>query len=139
MQEQIKQQMMQARKAGDKRRYEAAKLLVSALSYAKIAKGADLTDEEVIALLKKEAKKRKESVEAYARAGSQERVDQEKYELEMIEEYLPQEMGEEELRTKVAEIAGRSGKTGGQLIGEVMRELGGNVDGGMVARIVATM
>jgi uncharacterized protein len=135
----LKQKMIAALKGGDKKAYEALKLLVSTISYAKISKGEDLSDGEVIVCLKKEAKKRRESIEAYKKAGYAEKADQEEYEMKMIEEYLPAEMDEASVRTQVEEIAKLTGKTGGQLIGEVMKKLSGQVDGGVVAKIVASL
>lgn len=137
--ETIKQRMTAALKGGDKRAYEALKLLVSTVSYAKINKGDDLSDEEVIACLKKEAKKRHESMEAYGKAGYKDKADQEEYELKMIEEYLPAEMDEASVKIQVEEVAKLTGKTGGQLIGEVMKKLSGKVDGGVVAKIVGSL
>jgi len=135
----IKKQVIVSLKGGDERRYEALKLLVSALSYARINKGEDLGDEEELEVLKKEARKRRESVEIYEKAGSADKAEQEAYELSLIEKYLPEQMGEAEVRAKIEEIASGSDKVGGQLIGEVMGKLKGQVDGGMVARIVTDL
>lgn len=137
--ETIKQRMTAALKGGDKKAYEALKLLVSSISYAKINKGSDLSDEEVVACLKKEAKKRRESVEAYKKAGYDDKADQEEYEMKMIEEYLPGQIDEASVRFAVEETAKLTGKIGGQLIGEVMKKLNGQVDGGVVAKIVASL
>ena len=83
-----------------------------------------------------EAKKRKEAIEIFGKVGEKERVKDNEFELKTIEAYLPKQMGEEEVKKEIAKIAKESGKKGGVLIGEVMKALKGEADGGLVARIV---
>ena len=113
------------------------KLITSELSYAQVDfKAGELPDEEVVRVLMKEAKKRKDSIEIYLKASSEDRVDEEKYELSVIEEYLPKMMSEEEVSAVVAEVAKETGLTGGKLMGAVMGKLRGKVEGSVVQKVV---
>ena len=113
------------------------KLIVSELSYAQVDfKEKDLPDEEVVRVLMKEAKKRKDSIEIYEKVGSADRAKEEKYELGVIEGYLPQMMTEEEAECEISIIASATGLTGGRLMGAVMGKLKGKVDGALVQKIV---
>lgn len=113
------------------------KLIVSELSYAQVDfKRGELPDEEVVRVLIKEAKKRKDSIEIYEKVGSVERAMAEKHELVVIEEYLPQMMSEEEVSAEVIKIASETGLTGGRLMGAVMGKLKGKVDGSLVQKVV---
>lgn len=134
---QLKDEAVTAQKAGDKRTLDAIRLLLSELSYAKVEnKTEDLSDEIVVRVLSKEAKKRKDSIEIYEKVGDEGRASQEKFELSMIEKYLPTLMGEAEVEAEVAKIATETGLTGGRLMGAVMGRLKGKADGGMINRIV---
>lgn len=134
---QIKSDLITAQKSGDAFLVGVLKLILSELSYAQVDyKEGELPDEKVVTVLLKEAKKRKDSIETYTRVNSPERAEGEKKELEIIEKYLPEMMGEEELRVEVAKIAMETGLTGGKLMGAVMGKLRGKVDGSMVQKIV---
>lgn len=134
---QIKSESITALKAGDSRLLGALKLLLSEIAYAKVDnKSEELSDEEVIRVLSKEAKKRKDSIEIYEKVGDVTRTDQEKYELALIEKYLPTLMSESDVEAEVAKIAAETGLTGGRLMGAVMGKLKGKADGGTINKIV---
>lgn len=135
---QLKSEAVTAQKAGDKRTLDSLRLLLSELSYAKVeAKTDDLPDEVVIRVLGKEAKKRKDSIEIYEKMGETVRADQEKFELVMIEKYLPQLMSEADVEIEVSKVAAETGLTGGRLMGAVMGRLKGKADGGVINKIVS--
>jgi len=135
---QLKSESITALKAGDSRLLGALKLLLSELSYAKVdGKSEELSDEEVVRVLGKEAKKRKDSIEIYEKIGDVARTDQEKYELALIEKYLPSMMAEADVEAEVAKIAAETGLTGGRLMGAVMGKLKGKADGGTINKIVS--
>jgi uncharacterized protein YqeY len=102
-----------------------------------------LTDEEVLTVLAREAKKRRESATAYTEAHRPELAERENSELEVISQYLPTQLNEAELEaivtSAVAQIAG-SGATGGAAMGAVMKivqpQVKGRADGGVVAGLV---
>jgi hypothetical protein len=141
---QIQADRLAAQKAGDSRLVRILKLILSELAYAQVdfkaamptGRQGELPDEEVIRVLMKEAKKRKDGIEIYDKAGSIERASEERYELKMIENYLPQMMSEEEVRVEVSKTAAETGLTGGRLMGAVMGRLKGKAEGSLVQRIV---
>lgn len=107
---------------------------------SKLEEASQLTDEEVLEVITSEVKKRKDSIEQYEKGNRQDLADQEKSELEILKEYLPEQMGEDEIRKIIAEKIQEIGAGGpqdtGQVMGAVMGQLKGKVDGGMVNKIV---
>lgn len=113
------------------------KLILSELAYAQVDyKQGELPDEEVVRVLRKEAKKRNDAIEIYEKVGETARADQEKYELSIIEKYLPQMMAEADVEVEVAKIAAETGFAGGRLMGAVMGKLKGKADGSVINKIV---
>ena len=134
---QIKTDLTTAQKSGNSFLVGVLKMVLSELSYAQVDfRGAELPDSEVLRVLTKEAKKRKDSIEAYTKANRLELVEIETKELSIIEEYLPLQLTEEEVRAEVEKIAKETGLTGGRLMGAVMGKLKGQIDGSVVQRIV---
>lgn len=125
-------------KAKEAEKVGVLRMLKAALMNAGIeAKKEELTDEEVIAVLNKEAKKRKESEEAFAAAGRDELAGQERNERAIIEQYLPPQMSQEEIRTVVREVvSGMEGAAFGAVMGAAMQQLKGKADGEVVKTIV---
>lgn len=135
---QLHSEAVTAQKAGDSRLLNALRLMLSELSYAQVDfKEGELPDEEVIKILTKEAKKRKEAFEIYEKAGETVRADQEKYELSIIEKYLPKLMEEAEIEAEIVNIAKETGLSGGRLMGAVMGKLRGKADGAIINKIVS--
>ena len=99
-----------------------------------------LSDDEVIEVFVKEAKKRQESAELYTQGGNQARADAELSEKAIIEKYLPKQLSEEEVIPIVDKIFAAAGEAGphdmGRLIGEVRTQTNGAADGAMIARLV---
>jgi len=118
--------------------------LLSALTNESVAKGRkpdqELNDEEILAVVKRLAKQRKDSIEQFQKGGRNDLVEIEENELEIIKKYLPEEVGEDEIRKIVEQKKTELGivdKTKiGILVGAVMKEFKGRADGGMVKRIV---
>jgi len=104
----------------------------------KVAK--ELTDAEVITVLSREAKKRREAAEAYEAAGRADKAALEKSEGEIIAGYLPQQMSESEVAALVAAAIATSGATGpgdmGKVMGILKPQVAGKADGGMVSGLV---
>lgn len=103
-------------------------------------KEEDLLDGEAVAVLKREAKKRREAIESYENAGRQEQAEKEKQELAVIEEYLPEELPDKKIKKIIKEkaealdIKNREGL--GRLMGAVMEEAGGQASGFRVKQLV---
>ncbi len=133
---QLTDEMKTAMKSGDKKRLSIMRMLISAIRYAKID-NPEMDKDGEIKVLQKEAKKRRESIEAYKQAGRDEQRIIEEEELKVIEEYLPVMMGEDEVR-KVVERIVKEGDFAnfGMVMNGVMKELKGKADGGMVSKMV---
>jgi hypothetical protein len=128
-----------ALKGGDRTRVATIRFLISQMQYVRIEKGADLDDADVLGVLAKQAKSRKESIQAFETGGRSDLVAKEQAELAILEEYLPAQMDEEAVRDVVAGIVSKEGMTGrgdmGRLMKAAMAELQGRAEGGTVSRI----
>ena len=136
LKDKIKTEIVQAQKARKADLVRTLKFVWSEIGYVLMDNKDKDEDELVLGVLKREAKKRKEAIDIFGKAGDKKRVKENEFELKIIEGYLPKQIGEEEVKKEIAKIAKESGKRGGVLIGEVMRSLKGEVDGGLVAKIV---
>jgi uncharacterized protein len=138
--EQIQQHLKEAMKSGDTRRREALRLLTAAFKQVEIDKRIELSEEEAISILMAEAKKRRESIEEAEHAGRTEMAEQEKYELGLIESYLPQLLGRDQIlelaRTAIQEVGATSPKEMGKVMQVLMPRLKGQADGKLVNTIV---
>ena len=116
------------------------KLSKSMTDIAELEKQSQLTDEEVSAVLNSEVKRRRDSIEQYQQGGRPELAAQEEAELKILSVYLPEQMGEEELRQIVADSIKESGAAGAADLGKVMKVLmprvKGKANGGLVSKIV---
>ena len=116
------------------------RLLLAETHNRQIEKQAELTEEDIVAVLRKEAKKRQESVEAYEKGGRQELADKESKELLILSKYLPQEMSPQELEKIIKEVIGKVGAQGagdfGKVMGGVMGKVKGQIDGAKVSEAV---
>jgi uncharacterized protein YqeY len=118
-------------------------LLLSALKYRQIelrASGKELTDEEIIGVISKEIKKRKEAIELYEKGNRQDLAEKEKRELEILESYMPKQISEEELLKIIDETIKSVGASSPSDVGKVMKELmpkvKGKADGSLVKSLV---
>lgn len=139
----IEEDVKKAMLAGEALRLEVLRGLKSAILYAEVASGErekGLGDEAIEALFAKEAKKRQESADLYVQGGAQDKADKELAEKVIIEEYLPEQMSEDDLMALVEEVVAELGVTGpqamGQVIGKVKAKAGSSADGGAIARLV---
>ena len=135
--EQLEADLAAAMRERDQVRLQVLRLLKSALKNQQIEIGHELTAQEMMAVLQKEAKKRRDSIEAYQKAGREDLVGGESAELEEIEHYLPAQMSESDVRAIVREVvAANPDAQMGQVIGEVIARAGGLTDGSVVSRLV---
>ena len=139
LQEELKQSML----AREELKTSVLRMLLSAINYYEIQKGGagyQASDEDVLAVMQKEAKQRRDSIEQFKNAGRQELVDKETKELEILQKYLPQQMGEDEIREIVKQTIAQTGAATiadmGKLMGALMPKTKGKADGGLVSKIV---
>jgi len=119
------------------------RMLLSAVGYFEIQKGGanyEATDEDVLAVIQKEAKQHKDSIKQFTAGGRQDLVEKEARELELLQRYLPAQMDEDDVRKLVSEAISQTGATSpsdrGKVMGALMPKVKGKADGGLVSRIV---
>lgn len=138
--EKINQDLVGALKAHDENRVSILRFLIAKLHNAKIAKGQELTDEEITAEIAREAKRHKESIEAYKKGDREDLVKKEEAELVILESYLPEQLSKDDLEKiiddTIGEIGAKSMADLGRVMGMVMAKLRGKADGGIVSKIV---
>jgi len=132
--------LKQAMRQGDERRKSTIRLVRAAITNAEIERGEELSDDEVLAIIAKEAKQRRESVTEFARGGRQDLVDQEEEELQILLSYLPAQMSRDEIEAAARQVIAEVGATSMAQMGEVMRrlmpQLKGKADGSLVNQVV---
>ena len=137
----IDQDLKEALKGGNKQKVTVLRGLKSDIKYRQIETREELTDDQVTEVLASSAKKRRESIEQYAAAGRQDLVDKEKFELDVIQEYLPEQLSEDELRTLVTGAIAESGAASPKDMGKVMKILMPKIkwkaDGKLVNKLVS--
>jgi uncharacterized protein len=131
----IRADMVAAMKAGQAMRLSVLRMVLSEMNYKKIDLQRELTDADVLAVLQREAKKRREAVESYNAGGREEQAKSEQDELVILSEYLPEMMSEEEVKKEVGKLLVGT-MDFGQAMKIVSPALKGKTEGGMVARIV---
>lgn len=142
LENQIQKDIMEAMKAKDSVRLNAVRSIKSAILLAKTAEGGskELQDSDIIKLIQKLAKQRKEAAEQYVAAGRQELADNELAEAEVLATYLPKMLSEEEVEAKLKEIIASVGASGPQDMGKVMgvatKALAGLAEGRTISTIV---
>jgi len=140
LQGKLLREMNSAMKSGDKVALETIRMVRAQLKNARIAKGEDLSDEDVIEVLSREAKKRKEYLELYERGGREDMVEKEERELSIIVSCLPEALSQEELEgiidKAVEETGVQSLREMGRVMGVVMPQVKGRVEGKVVQELV---
>ena len=119
----IQNQVKDAMKSGDAKRRDALRLILNALKTEEKEKRVELTPEQEIEILTREAKKRREAIDAYTQAGSQERADNEAYELNLIQGFLPAALTEDEVKAIIADLVKELEITSKKDLGKVMKSL----------------
>ncbi len=124
LKKQIEEKLNEALKAKDKSTYPTLRLVVSAIKDAEIAGRAkgqkEMSDSDILAILKKMIKQRNESCEVYKKAGRNELLENEKKEIEVINVFLPKQLSEEETKKICQEVIKSSGATSMKDMGKVM-------------------
>lgn len=136
----IETEMKEALKSGDKERSGTLKMLKSDMMYEKAKTGQELTDEQALEVIKRAAKRRKESIREFEAAGRNDLVEVEAGELKIIEEYLPEQLGADEIGKVVDRILAGAGevtqKDFGRIMGMAAKELKGKADGALIKEIL---
>lgn len=134
--------MKQAMRDKDNTTRDTLRLLLAAVKQAEVDGGKTLDDAAVQAIVTKQAKQRRESIDAYEGAGRTDLSEPEKLELAVIEKYLPQMMGRDEIEAIAKEVIGETGAEGPKAMGAIMGKLmpkikaAGQADGKLVNQVV---
>ena len=140
--ERLQQDLTAAMKARDAETVGTLRMVVAAVRNARVAAGqsGEVTDEQTLELLTREAKKRTEAAEAYDAAGREELAAKERAELQIIRRYLPEQLDEDTLRGFVDEAIAETGASGpgdlGKVMSAVMPKVKGRADGKVINALV---
>ncbi len=143
LKQKIQDDLKTAMLAQDAEKLSTVRMLKSAIQYYEIQKGGagyEATDEDVITILGREIKARKDSIDLYKKGGRKELAEKEQKEIEILEKYLPEQMSESEVKQLVKEAVGQTDAKGFQDMGKVMAYLmpkvKGKADGTLVSNLV---
>lgn len=141
--EKISADVKNALKSGDKSRLSILRMIKSSIKNKEIEKSEALTDEETSAILRSFLKRANESIEQFTIAGRTDLVEKEKEESEIIQNYLPRQLNEDQTREIVSNAISEVGATGpgdmGKIMKAIMVKAGGQVDGKLASKLVKEM
>lgn len=139
----INEHIKSAMRAKDQLRVTVLRGLKTAIDNEAISlkkKDEGLTEEETVKVIKREANKRRDAAQAYRDGGREDQAAQEDQELKIVEEFLPEQMSEEDIAKVVDNVISETGATSaqdfGKVMGQVMAKLGSAADGGIVSKIL---
>ena len=142
LKEELQNDLTEAMRARDEVRSSTIRMVLTAIKNEEVSgkEARELSDAEVITVLSREAKKRREAAEAFEQAGAKDRAYMEKAEGVVIAEYLPVQLSESEIREMINAAIADTGATGPQQMGLVMKsiqpKIAGRADGGVVSSLV---
>ena len=136
----LKNELIVAMKNKDKPTIISIRNIIEKIKTKKIEKGEDLTNEECLQVLNSSAKQLKESILQYEKGGRNDLAELEKFELSIVEKFLPEQLSEQEIilivKKHIQKINAKSIQDMGRIMGAVMKDLVGSVDGNVVKEIV---
>ena len=137
LKERINEDMKSAMRSKDTARLSALRLLLAAIKQREVDERVTLGDPEVVAVIEKMLKQRRDSIAQYEQAGRQDLADVEKFEVGVLQAYMPQQMAEAEIDAAVAAAIAKTGASGAQDMGKVIGQLKvdypGRIDFGKVS------
>jgi uncharacterized protein YqeY len=142
LKEKLQSDLTQSMRDRNELRSGTIRMILTAIKNEEVAgkEARELSDAEVITVLSREAKKRREAAEAYEQAGAADRAANEKAEGVIIAEYLPAQLSEQEIKDLIAAAIAETGASGPQQMGLVMKAIqpktAGKADGGVVSSLV---
>jgi len=138
--EEIEGELREAMKARDADRRDALRLILNALKVSEKELQRPLSEDEELQVLQRERKRRVEAAEAFRAGGREEQADDEEYELEVLEEFMPAPLSEDEIEEIVDDAIAEVGATSiadlGRVMADVMPQIAGRADGSAVSQIV---
>jgi len=136
----IKEQLADAMREGDTARRDALRLILSSLQGAQKELQRELHEDEELQVLQRERKKRVEAADAFRAAGRDEQAEKEEAEVDVLEEFMPDPLSEEEVEEIVDDVIAEVGATSmrdiGRVMADVMPQVAGRADGSAVSQLV---
>ena len=125
----MKKDQIKAMKAGEKKRLQVIRLMMSAIKQIEVDSRKELSDDDIIAVLGKMLKQRRDSYTQYTDAGRTDLADQEAFEITLIEEYMPEALSDDEVAAIIDEIIASTGASSPKDMGKVMGQLKSKLQG----------
>ena len=136
----IEGDLTNAMRAGETERRDALRLILAALRSAEKELQRPLKEDEELQVLQRERKRRVEAAEAFRAGGREEQAEKEERELEILEEFMPEQLSDDELEEIVDDVIAEVGATGvrdfGRVMADVMPQVAGRADGAVVSQLV---
>ncbi len=143
LEQKLRDDLHDSMRKGDKLRTSVLRMLLSAVNYAQIAKQRPMEDPDVLGVVAKEAKQRQESIDAFKKGDRPDLVAKEQSELAILQEYLPKQLGHDEIVAAARRIVAESGAKGpqdkGKVMPKLMAELKGKADGREINAVVTEL
>lgn len=142
--EQLRSDLRDAMRARDVPRRNTIRMLEAAIKNAEIDKrGQELAEADILAILQRQVKQRRESIEQFRQGGREDLAEQEELEIGIIEHYLPAQLSRDEIEARARAVIEQVGASGpgdrGKVMGMLMRELRGEADGSIVNAVVGEL
>ena len=142
--EQLRSDLRDAMRAKDAPRRNTIRMVEAAIKNAEIDKrGAELAESEILAILQRQVKQRRESIEQFEKGGRDDLAEVERVEIAIIEQYLPRQLTRSEVEARARAVIEQVGASGagdrGKVMGLLMRELRGEADGSLVNAVVGAL
>ena len=129
LKQQINDQVKQAMKAGEKQRLKVLRMLSAAIKQKEVDERVELDDAQVLAIIDKQVKQRRESIDQYTAGGRTELAEAEQAEIDILSEFLPEQLGEDELEAMIDQAIADTGAASMADMGKVMGQLKPKVQG----------
>lgn len=133
----IREEMKAAMKGGDKRRLGIIRLILAAIKQREVDERTEMDDQQTLLILDKMVKQRRDSIEQFEKADRNDLAEQEAYEIEVLKEYLPEALGDDEITALIAEAIAAAGAESirdmGKVMGQLKPKMQGRADMGAVS------
>lgn len=143
LRDRLSNDLKRAMKSGDGVRRSVIRLVMAAIKNSEIARQTTLEDADLLGIISKEARQRQESIEAFKQGDRQDLVDKEEKELAVLQEYLPQQMGRDEIieaaRKIIEEVEARGPRDKGKVMPKLIAQLKGRADGREINAVVTEL
>ena len=143
LKQKLSDDLKQAMRSGDTLKRNAIRMLMAAIHNAEIARQAKLEDSDILGVIAKEVRQRRESIEAFKQGNRQDLVDKEEAELAMLQGYLPQQLTRDEIveavQKVIAEVEAKGPGDKGKVMPRLMAQLKGRADGREINEVVSEL